>query len=1194
MTPSSLPDVTIQLCGRFKVAVEGIERAATIGGQGRLVLAYLALNHAHAATRDRLIGALWSREAPPEYAQRLNVVLSKLRRALGPGVLEGTDVHGVQLVASARVDLDRTSAGLEEAVGAVERHDWHGALTVAGEVVDLAGRGLLPGYEAEWLEGPRRDLEEAGLKAGELIARAGVELGGTHLLSAERAAQAVLEVDPLRESASLLLMRVREAQGNTVDAERVYHDLRTLTLEQLGRGPGPAIKAEFERLLRAEPDNRPISAEAQRRGAGRAVGIRDPPQRSFFATRSGAAFVGRRAELERLYDYYARAAAGERQLVLLEGEPGIGKTRLALRLMSMCEDVGALAAYGRCDAETLIPYQPFVEALRHYVAHTSPHRRRAWADRYGDDVRILPELAKALGIPTPKPGREATERYLLFEAASEILAEVAEEQPVVFVVDDLHWAPKPTLLMLREMVRSTPQAPVLILGTYRGAERSADLVDTLVHLRRDHVLERVTLHGLNDDDAGELINRLCVRPLPSDLARAILEETEGSPFFLEEMLRHVERGVLTTESGAHEHHGQHALPESIREVIGQRLAAMSQQANEVLRTAAVIGREFSPELLEAIGRQTEERLDAVIEESIAAHVITDVPGGHPAYSFTHSLIRQTLYESIPGPRRARLHGQVGEALERLSAEANEQPLAELAYHFSLAPATRGSTNAVEYAQRAAEQALAVLAYEEAARLYGIALAALGDETAQLPRRCALLLRLGDARARAGEVQLARSSFNSAADAARRMHSPQQLARAALRYGTVGQMAGGVVDTSVVILVEEALDELGDGEPALRARLLARLAMELSFSEQRERRAALSEEALRIARSVGDIRGIGYALDARHWSLWGPANVDERLAAANELLELAEESGDERLAMQGHRWRMIDLLELCDMAEVDVEIDAYTALAEKRRRPSEAPYTRFLHAMRLLLTGDFDRAHDVGEEGRRLGERVQDSNAINAHVVQMLVSCRDRGGLDRVEEMVRRQTERFRNIPGWRCALAHVYAENGNHEDAHRILDGFGRGDFRDLPLDGLWLGAIAVLAETAATLGDPSHAERLHELLEPYAGRNVTIGWVSACHGSASRHLGLLKGLLGHREHAIAHFEKALETNTRMRARPLVARTRMDLARTLLERFEPSPSDVSWANAELDAALEEATALGMTRLGQECRELQRVRSKSTS
>jgi tetratricopeptide (TPR) repeat protein len=744
-------------------------------------------------------------------------------------------------------------------------------------------------------------------------------------------------------------------------------------------------------------------------------------------------------------------------------------------------------------------------------------------------------------------------------------------------------------------VRSTPRSPVLILATYRSAERSADLINTLVQLRRDHVvLERFTLHGLNDDDAGELIDRLSVRPLPRDLARAILEETEGSPFFLEEMLRHVERRALGAEAGVHERYRRHALPESIREVIGQRLAAMSQQANEVLRIAAVIGREFSPELLAAIGGQTDERLDAVIEESIAAHVITDVPGESSAYSFTHSLIRQTLYDSIPAPRRARLHGQVGEALERLSVGAKERPLAELAHHFSLAPATGGSANTVEYADQAAKQALAVLAYEEAARLCEIALEALGDEVADLPRRYELLLRLGDARARAGEVKPARASFSGAADAARRLRSPRQLARAALRYGTVGQMAGGVVDASVVILVEEALDELGDRDPALRSRLLARLAMELSFSEQRERRAALSEEALGIARSVGDTRGIGYALDARHWSLWGPANVAERLAAADELLELAEESGDERLALQGHRWRMIDLLELAKIDEVDVEIDAYTALAEKRGRPSEAPYTRFLHAMRLLLAGDFENARAVGEEGRRLGERVQDSNATNAHVLQILVSCRDRGGLDRVEELVRRQAERFKNIPGWRCALAHVYAENGRHEDARRILDGFARSDFRELPLDGLWLGAIAVLAETAVALGEPTHAERLHALLRPYADRNVTIGWVSACHGSASRHLGLLEGLRGHREEALAYFDKALETNKRIGARPLVARTRLDLARTILERFEPSPSDVRWASAELDAALDEATTLGMSRLAQECRDLQRVRTQTAS
>ena len=501
----------------------------------------------------------------------------------------------------------------------------------------------------------------------------------------------------------------------------------------------------------------------------------------------------------------------------------------------------------------------------------------------------------------------------------------------------------------------------------------------------------MTLTGLDERDAGELIGGLSTRPLPEELSRAIWEETEGSPFFLEEMLRHIESRPATGD-GAPSAWDVHDLPESIREVIGQRLAAMSERTSQALRTAAVIGREFSFELLEAVGPLGEDELYDVIDESVAAHVIGDVPAEYGRYTFTHSLIRQTLYDGITTMRRARLHAAVAEALERLSA-GGEPPLAELAHHFSLAPPALGA-RAVEYAERAARRALDELAYEEAARLYGMALRALGEDTAEQDRRCGLLLRLGETQAKSGEVAAARTTFGRAAEVARRQDSPRELARAALGYGTVGQMSGGVVDAGVVALLEEALTALGEGDAALRARLLARLAMELSFSEQRERRAQLSEEALRLARGVGDTRGLGYALVARHWSLWGPANVDERLVAANDLLRLAESTHDERLEMQGRRWRMIDLLELGDIDGVDVEIAAYEQLAARRRRPSEAAYSPLFRAMRHLLAGEFDAAAAFSERARRLGERVQDTNALQAHVLQQFALWRERGGVER--------------------------------------------------------------------------------------------------------------------------------------------------------------------------------------------------------
>ena len=388
------------------------------------------------------------------------------------------------------------------------------------------------------------------------------------------------------------------------------------------------------------------------------------------------------------------------------------------------------------------------------------------------------------------------------------------------------------------------------------------------------------------------------------------------------------------------------------------------------------------------------------------------------------------------------------------------------------------------------------------------------------------------------------------------------------------MAGGVVDDTLVQMLEEALAAVGEQEPALRARLLARLAIELSFSDQRERRAELSGEAVDIARRVGDTSGLGFALVARHWSLWGPTNVQERLEAANDLLGLAERSGDERLAMQGHRWRMIDLLELGEMDAVDIEIDAYAQIAARRKRLSDELYVQIYRAMRLLFAGEYDQAEAAGLEAARVGQRVQDTNTGNATLLQSLMLRRERGRLERLEGPVSSYAERFATIPGWRCVHAWLLAETGRADEARAILDGLAADDFRVLPLDGIWLGAVAYLAETAAALGDATHAAALHELLEPYADRNVAIGWASTCAGSASRHLGLLADLLGKREQAVAHFESALAMNERMRARPWVARTQVELARVLLQ----TAAGRERAGTLLDAGLAEARLLGMPRL----------------
>ena len=304
----------------------------------------------------------------------------------------------------------------------------------------------------------------------------------------------------------------------------------------------------------------------------------------------------------------------------------------------------------------------------------------------------------------------------------------------------------------------------------------------------------------------------------------------------------------------------------------------------------------------------------------------------------------------------------------------------------------------------------MLAYEEAARLYAVALHALEQAPADPERRCRLLLACGHAQTKAGDTIEAHATFRAAADTARALGSAQLLAQAALGYGAPGQMAGGIVDEELVQLLEEALEAVGDDDPALRSRLVARLAIELSFSEARERRAELSSEAVELARQVGDPRGLGFALVARHWSLWGPGNVQERLEAANDLLGLAESSGDERLAIAGHRWRMIDLLELGDIDAVDIEIDAYARIAERRRRLSDTLYVHIYRAMRLLLAGEFDAAEAEGYAAVTLGNRVQDPNTGNATLLQACTLRRERGRLERLEAPGARLRRALRGDP----------------------------------------------------------------------------------------------------------------------------------------------------------------------------------------
>jgi tetratricopeptide (TPR) repeat protein len=543
-------------------------------------------------------------------------------------------------------------------------------------------------------------------------------------------------------------------------------------------------------------------------------------------------------------------------------------------------------------------------------------------------------------------------------------------------------------------------------------------------------------------------------------------------------------------------------------------------------------------------------------------------------------VRATLYDGLSQLRRARLHGRVGEAIAQLRSADLDPHLPQLAHHFAQAAPVEQPERAIDYALAAARRADRQLAWEEAAHHYRAAMRA--RELIGIfedPVRAELLLAQGASEDRAGMEAAARTTFQSAAATARVLQDPSLLGQAAL--GFAGQWSVlGRVDEARVALLEEALAELGDQDDALRARLLARLALELYYSGDPERRLALSEEAVDLARRLGDPRTLATCLDARHYALWRPENVNERLEVAAELRRVAEETGDPELELEGAGWTVVDLLELGDIQGADVQIAAASKLAEALQRPIWLWWTALLRCTRAQLDGRFEDAEQIADEALEIGRHGQAENAVNAYFQAMFNIRREQGRLAEVEPSVRRFIDLYPMLKAWRAALALLLVELGRVDEAREEFSALAG---EDMPRDANWLIGVTLLAEVCGALGDGERAAPLYALLEPYAGRNVVVGRAATCNGAASRLLGTLAAAMREWELAEGHFIEALAMHERMGARPWIARTQLAYAEMLLARRQRG--DKARARELLADAVVSADALGMRVFAQRARDL---------
>ena len=903
---------------------------------------------------------------------------------------------------------------------------------------------------------------------------------------------------------------------------------------------------------------------------------------------AGQGFVGRKQELGQLMADLDAVLAGHGRLALLAGEPGIGKTRLAAELAFLARRRAVRVFWGRCwEGDGAPAFWPWVQILRSLVASAQPHALQAAMGHGAADLaHVVPEVRELVPDLSPPPLLESEQaRFRLFDSITTFLKNSAAEQPLLLVLDDLHWADKPSLLLLQFLVRELGQARILIAGTYRDVEvdQRHPLADILAALRREPLHNRIVLQGLAAPEVTALVTATTQGDLDSRLM-ALIDDlhrgTNGNPLFIQETLRHlVETGRIYNRNGLWTTDASRltdlAVADGVREVIGSRIARLSEACKRILTVAAVAGREFPLHLLEQVVELDEDTVLDAIDEASAAHIVAEVPGSPGRYRFVHALIRETLYQDLSAVRRLRLHRRVGESLEILYGRDPEPYLAELAYHFAEAAPGGDATKALDYAVRAAQSAARLLAYEEAAVYYARALRVLeSHEPVDELRRCELLLRLGEMQGRAGESDAAAETFRQAADLARRLNWPEGLANAALGSGRV---TTGAVDTALVALLEEALRGLDERDDALRVRLLARLSAALYPSDAQDRVASLSFEAVEMARRLDDPALLATALNARRLAIWGPDSLAEQLAIATEIVSLAERVGDVGLAARGHESRLICLLEMGDAGAADRELEIQHQLAENLRQPSYRWSVLMLQAMRALFIGRFADAESLAGQALSIGEKVLRRDATLYFGAQMWQLRREQGRGAEVEPAVRNFVDRYPGLPSWRAGLATLYADLGRAVEARReyelVVD-----SVESLKRDNLWLCVVALLAETCAFLGDAPRAATLYRLLRPYPDRAVTIG-LPVCLGSVSYYLGLLANTSHDQESAIPHFEAALAQNSAMGSHPYVARTQYAYAAMLLngERGD-HPEDSQRAHALLSDALATARQMGMASL----------------
>lgn len=901
--------------------------------------------------------------------------------------------------------------------------------------------------------------------------------------------------------------------------------------------------------------------------------------------------VGRGRELEAFRAAFSRTLLGRRQLILVSGEPGIGKTRCAEALADLAEDQGALVLWGRCREEAGgPPYWPWIQILRAYLDASSLDEVRLIMGSAAHDIAaLLPELvenSQGIHVIPAAMGDVSLARFRTFDAIGQFLLRAAQQVPLALVFDNLHWADPLSLSLLEFITQELTRSRLLLAGTYRDGEvlKNAPLLSALGGLIRDADVERIHLAGLSEVAVGELAERMCGTALPDPLIGTIYQRTDGNPLFATELIRvlleeNAGRAITTVPT---------RIPAGVRETIARRLMRLSARCNDLLGIAAVYGRQFSARELAGAADESVAEVLSGLEPALQAGIVDSSDGVVGNFQFTHALIRETIYEELTTLARLRIHARAADALVSVHSAHMEPVLDRIAHHYHAAAALGGPDNAVLFALRAADNAVRMGAYEDALLHYDRAIETLERRDLMQDERLARARILkGSALRQLGQVQ---RSIEVLLDAVQCVHTHggAELLVDALMF--LAMSSRHIAQQHLLPMLDHALDVLPRGESSARAKALATQAFAYRTLTDSSRLGQLVEEALQMAGRCADSVTRCACYQLTMMALRGnPLTLSQRLQLGSEYIAVAHSTSSADLLADAYHWQALNYFEYGRLDELEELLERYASLGAARYGLHQ--YHSGAYRITLaLLRGEWTDLEPRIEKLLEIGTKTRRSDADGVYGAQMFALNRELGRLHALKPQVE-QAAAMRSPRVWQPGLMLLCAEIGMLDEARRIFEELADRSFACVRRDDMYVTCLVFSAETCCALRDARCAAELYELLGAYAGQTANHP-TAVCFGSVDLYLAGLACTASWPERARGHFERAIALNRSMRAWPWLAWSLFRHGAFLLTRS--SETQRTLALQQLREAEHLARRIGMTRLLEDIGSLLQVRDASAT